>query len=79
MATLDIITIILFSLGIVLVGMAFSRKGKSMQSFFAANGNMPWYMSGLFQQVLSWYGAPLLTPWDGFLSLSSGQWQLPDL
>lgn len=47
MTTLDIITIILFSLGVVLVGMAFSRKGKSMQSFFAANGNVPWYMSGL--------------------------------
>ena len=47
MTTLDIITIILFSLGVVLVGLAFSQKGKSMQSFFAANGTMPWYMSGL--------------------------------
>ena len=41
MTTLDIITIILFSLGVVLVGLAFSQKGKSMQSFFAANGTMP--------------------------------------
>lgn len=47
MTTLDIITIILFSLGVALVGLAFSKKGKSMQSFFAANGTMPWYMSGL--------------------------------
>ena len=47
MTTLDIITIVLFSLGVVLVGLAFSQKGKSMQSFFAANGTMPWYMSGL--------------------------------
>ena len=36
MTTLDIITIVLFSLGVVLVGLAFSQKGKSMQSFFAA-------------------------------------------
>lgn len=31
MTTLDIITIILFSLGVVLVGLAFSQKGKSME------------------------------------------------
>ena len=47
MTTLDIITIVLFSLGVVLVGLAFSQKGKSMQSFFAANGTMPWYMRPL--------------------------------
>lgn len=83
MTTLDIITIVLFSLGVVLVGLAFSRKGKSMQSFFAANGTMPWYMSGLSLfmgfslPAHSSYGVLLLIPWAGCQSLSNGQWQLP--
>ncbi|WP_270087322.1 sodium:solute symporter family protein [Sphingobacterium sp. SYP-B4668] len=47
MNTLDIITLILFSVGIVVVGLSFMKKGKNMKSFFAGGGAMPWQMSGL--------------------------------
>ena len=47
MNLLDIITLILFSLGIIVVGLAFAKKGKDMKSFFAGGGAMPWQMSGL--------------------------------
>jgi SSS family transporter len=47
MSILDFVTIILFSAGVVGVGLAFSNKGKDLKSFFAAGGAMPWYMSGL--------------------------------
>lgn len=47
MNLLDIITLILFSTGIIAVGLAFAKKGKNMKSFFAGGGAMPWQMSGL--------------------------------
>lgn len=47
MNALDIITLILFSSGIIAVGLAFAKKGKDMKSFFAGGGAMPWQMSGL--------------------------------
>lgn len=70
MTTLDIITIILFSLGVVLVGLAFSQKGKSMQSFFAANGTMPWYMSGL-SLFMGFFSAGTFVVW-GSIAYSMG-------
>lgn len=47
MSILDIITIIIFTIGVIFVGLSFSRKGKNMKSFFAAGGAVPWHMSGL--------------------------------
>ncbi len=47
MGTLDIIIIVLFTVGIIAAGTSFSRKGKDMSSFFAAGGAVPWWMSGL--------------------------------
>ena len=70
MTTLDIITIILFSLGVVLVGLAFSQKGKSMQSFFAANGTMPWYMIGL-SLFMGFFSAGTFVVW-GSIAYSMG-------
>ena len=70
MTTLDIITIVLFSLGVVLVGLAFSQKGKSMQSFFAANGTMPWYMSGL-SLFMGFFSAGTFVVW-GSIAYSMG-------
>lgn len=42
MGIIDLITVIVFSIGIVLVGLAFSNQGKDMKSFFAGGGSMPW-------------------------------------
>lgn len=47
MTLLDYITILLFSIGILVTGSAFSRTGKNMKSFFAGGGNVNWVMSGL--------------------------------
>ena len=47
MQLLDILTILLFVLGIVIIGLSFSNKGRNMKSFFAAGGALPWSMSGL--------------------------------
>lgn len=47
MQTLDFITIGIFTLGILLAGLCFSKSGKTMKSFFAAGGQVPWWISGL--------------------------------
>lgn len=47
MEILDIIIVIVFSIGVIFVGLAFLRQGKDMKSFFAAGGAMPWGLSGL--------------------------------
>ena len=47
MQLLDLITIFIFALGIVIMGLSFSGKGRNMKSFFAAGGAVPWAMSGL--------------------------------
>ena len=44
---MDYISIIVFTLGILIAGLSFSKSGKSMNSFFAAGGQVPWWISGL--------------------------------
>ena len=38
---MDYISIIVFTLGILIAGLSFSKSGKSMNSFFAAGGQVP--------------------------------------
>ena len=47
MSIFDYITILVFTLGILFTGAAFSKTGKTMKSFFAADGAIPWWISGL--------------------------------
>ena len=47
MHILDFVTIIIFALGIICAGLAFSRRSKNIKSFFFAGGAAPWAMSGL--------------------------------
>jgi len=47
MASFDYVTILVFTVGILLTGAAFSKTGKNMKSFFAADGAIPWWISGL--------------------------------
>lgn len=47
MAIFDYITILVFTVGILFTGAAFSKTGKTMKSFFAADGAIPWWISGL--------------------------------
>jgi len=47
MAIFDYVTILVFTVGILFTGAAFSKTGKTMKSFFAADGAIPWWISGL--------------------------------
>ena len=47
MQILDYITIVLFTIGILLAGISFSKSGKNMKNFFAAGGQVPWWICGL--------------------------------
>lgn len=47
MVLLDYLTIIVFAAGIMLAGLSFSKTGKNMKSFFAADGAIPWWLSGV--------------------------------
>jgi SSS family transporter len=47
MAAPDLITIILFSVLVLITGISFSGSGKNLNSFFAAGGAVPWWINGL--------------------------------
>ena len=47
MNILDYITIILFSIGVLITGVSFFQDGKGYERFFSGGGNVPWGMSGL--------------------------------
>lgn len=70
MEILDIATVIVFSIGVILVGLAFSKQGKNMKSFFAAGGAMPWAMSGL-SLFMGFFSAGTFVVW-GSIAYSSG-------
>ena len=62
MSDIDIVTVFLLTLGILIAGMAFSRRGKDMTSFFAAGGAVPWQMSGL-SLFMSFFSAGTFVVW----------------
>ena len=70
MATLDFITILLFSIGVLITGVSFSRTGKDMKSFFAGGGNVPWGMSGL-SLFMGFFSAGTFVVW-GSIAYSHG-------
>lgn len=70
MTLLDYITILLFSIGILVTGSAFSRTGKNMKSFFAGGGNVNWVMSGL-SLFMGFFSAGTFVVW-GSIAYSHG-------
>lgn len=70
MEILDFITIILFSVGVVSIGLAFSRRNKNMKSFFAAGGAVPWQTSGL-SLFMGFFSAGTFVVW-GSIAYSLG-------
>lgn len=70
MDVLDLLTIALFSAGILLVGLSFTRKGKNMKSFFAAGGAVPWSVSGL-SLFMGFFSAGTFVVW-GAIAYSLG-------
>jgi SSS family transporter len=66
----DYITIAIFSLGILLTGISFSNSGKSMKNFFAAGGNVPWWINSL-SLFMGFVSASTFVVW-GSIAYSSG-------
>lgn len=62
MANFDLVTITIFSLIVVICGLAFSGSGKSMKSFFAGDGAVPWWISGL-SLFMSFFSAGTFVVW----------------
>jgi solute:Na+ symporter, SSS family len=62
MQQLDYITIITFSLIILVAGLSFGKKGTDMKSFFAAGGSVPWSMNGL-SLFMSFFSAGTFVVW----------------
>ena len=70
MQILDYITIIFFTLCVIGSGLLFSSSGKTMKSFFAAGGNVPWWMSGL-SLFMGFFSAGTFVVW-GSIAYTSG-------
>lgn len=66
----DYITIILFSIGVLITGVSFSKTGKDMKSFFSGGGNVPWGMSGL-SLFMGFFSAGTFVVW-GSIAYSYG-------
>lgn len=70
MNILDYITIILFSIGVLITGVSFSKTGKDMKSFFSGGGDVPWGMSGL-SLFMGFFSAGTFVVW-GSIAYSYG-------
>ena len=70
MQVLDIITIILFSVGVLVTGISLSRSGKDLKGFFAGGGNIPWGISGL-SLFMGFFSAGTFVVW-GSIAYSYG-------
>ncbi|UCS92078.1 Na+:solute symporter [Echinicola marina] len=62
MEYLDYITIIVFTLIILMVGLSFGKRGGDMKSFFAAGGEVPWGINGL-SLFMSFFSAGTFVVW----------------
>ncbi|MEM9886600.1 MAG: sodium:solute symporter family protein [Bacteroidota bacterium] len=80
MAALDYLTIVLFSIIIVVAGLSFGRSASDMKSYFAAGGAVPWTISGL-SLFMSFFSAGTFVVWGsiayeaGLVSISI-QWMM---
>ena len=70
MQALDVITILAFSIGILLTGSLFSRSGKNLNSFFAAGGAVPWWINGL-SLFMGFFSAGTFVVW-GSIAYTNG-------
>ena len=70
MGNIDIGVIIIFCILIFICGLSFSSSGKNMKSYFAAGGDLPWWMSGL-SLFMSFFSAGTFVVW-GSIAYNSG-------
>ena len=70
MQLLDIVTILVFSLAVLLTGAALSKSGKDLKGFFGGGGNIPFGMSGL-SLFMGFFSAGTFVVW-GSIAYSHG-------
>ncbi len=70
MGFIDLGVVLAFSLLVFVCGISFAKSGKNMKSFFAAGGNLPWWMSGL-SLFMSFFSAGTFVVW-GSIAYTSG-------
>lgn len=70
MQLLDYVTISLFTLGILIIGVSFSRSGKDVKNFFTAGGAVPWWINGL-SLFMGFFSAGTFVVW-GSIAYSHG-------
>ena len=70
MYTTDLIVLFIFALIVFVTGMSFSSSGKSMKTFFAAGGAVPWWINGL-SLFMSFFSAGTFVVW-GSIAYSQG-------
>ena len=70
MGNIDIGVIIIFFFFFFICGLSFSSSGKNMKSYFAAGGDLPWWMSGL-SLFMSFFSAGTFVVW-GSIAYNSG-------
>lgn len=70
MSQFDYILIFILSLVVFGTGLAFSRTGRDMKSFFSGGGNIPWWISSL-SLFMSFFSAGTFVVW-GSIAYDSG-------
>lgn len=70
MSNFDLTIAIAFSLLVFFLGLSFSRSGTSVKSFFAAGGEVPWWISGL-SLFMSFFSVGTFVVW-GSIAYNSG-------
>ncbi len=80
MNVLDYIVILIFTLIVLVAGLSFRKSGSSIKSFFAAGGQLPWWLSGL-SLFMSFFSAGTFVVWGsiayelGWVAISI-QWMM---
>ena len=75
MNSFDFYVALIFTVFIIALGMTLARNGKSMKSFFAGGGAVPWWVSGL-SLFMSFFSVGTFVVWgaiayaDGLVSVS---------
>ena len=64
MAPLDYLVMAVYCISILASGVIFSRTGANLRSFFAADGQAPWWLSGL-SLYMSFFSAGAFVVWGG--------------
>lgn len=70
MSSFDVTVAVVFSLLVFVLGLSFARSGSGVKSYFAAGGEVPWWISGL-SLFMSFFSVGTFVVW-GSIAYSGG-------